>query len=958
MEGKYFSNLSTKDIDDAVVFNNTQNRYVYSLEHTFNFNNSDFQLILKVVDVDGNFENSFFNENFYQKLMSDTVNKYLNSKQNFSDFNNVIAEKLTAKLKIYVAYGIGDDLDTWTDPMCCTLVGADIDVANNGLRTYTYRFIPQINNFFRPLPEKENTRPLDLDFGHVTSYTEYSLDLYKNKEKDVEGNLEQLLRGFVSITCNVPQNNVIVVLPEINSELSNASGQAGEVLFTSVIGVSLIRPKIKSLIAEDFSKLKFMTAFYTGLFKDIYVEEIPKGIIQDVLGKKVVWNGVSKSDYFLEQHKKIQSDANLKREKFAQNATELQSSIDALKPKAPTYSPLSPEIKTKLSRELGDLNLKRLLLERALSNSLNSYSNDDITKRNDELIKIKSRIATIESNLKIEPPKPKFDVSKSLLKATKNLMDTNDYNIKNLNKSSKDQDKLLSQLDKLEPGKFRLTIRSESDTNNSKDPNKAIVPNWRQTIDKVFKGISTALNDKYIVPEITYETNLRWLKLFKSYGLIEDETKPCVVIGDRQLVLDYLYINNYTLANKNLTAMPSKRTTIRLQSKLLNILSSQSYFDSVRDLVFRKRSGSSFSEELFKDELSIVLNETERQVLDTISFRANFFDIPIFINNYRNSNVLSYSYKNSENYFAAIQNSVKDNRAKALYENLDEAQRIKLLERAGLTYGLTSLSNPKELAQIIFAEAVNGLVPYNLDKRQKISSEISTEVSKYQGLGAGRYDLRGRNSQGTGPRDIEDKNYLKFAKEKLSDDQQKFFKSLLESREYLNGVVIPTNDDGLSYLNLLVQTKLIDFGFKVAKEEIYALAQFIILLNIGIDQSNINSITFAPGLTMPGQNFILAKIHEYSKRYAAEITVKTLPFFNLTDTRTINKPAIFFSKRVSFNNFKEDINLDFFSGEYRIVGFRHLITTTECYSEFLLTKFGANNEGLSGGIELDKGNNE
>jgi hypothetical protein len=35
---------------------------------------------------------------------------------------------------------------------------------------------------------------------------------------------------------------------------------------------------------------------------------------------------------------------------------------------------------------------------------------------------------------------------------------------------------------------------------------------------------------------------------------------------------------------------------------------------------------------------------------------------------------------------------------------------------------------------------------------------------------------------------------------------------------------------------------------------------------------------------------------------------------------------------------------DFFSGEYVITGYRHVMTTGECYSEFLLNKMGTSDD--------------
>ena len=46
-------------------------------------------------------------------------------------------------------------------------------------------------------------------------------------------------------------------------------------------------------------------------------------------------------------------------------------------------------------------------------------------------------------------------------------------------------------------------------------------------------------------------------------------------------------------------------------------------------------------------------------------------------------------------------------------------------------------------------------------------------------------------------------------------------------------------------------------------------------------------------------------------------------------------------------------SIDFFSGEYRIIGFKHVITTRECYSEFLLNK----GQALAENLKESNGNN-
>jgi hypothetical protein len=177
----------------------------------------------------------------------------------------------------------------------------------------------------------------------------------------------------------------------------------------------------------------------------------------------------------------------------------------------------------------------------------------------------------------------------------------------------------------------------------------------------------------------------------------------------------------------------------------------------------------------------------------------------------------------------------------------------------------------------------------------------------------------------------------------VRDDLEKVFNR--EAYPKLKGLVLTHSTDGVSYLNLAVQAQIKDLGgYPIAPVDLAALAELIILLNLSNDESEDTNLTFTPGLTLPGTGFILSRIHEHAKRFSSEISLKTLPFFHLSNYSDINKKCLFFSKRLSIAGRDLPVVFDFFSGEYMITGFKHVITTSECYSEFLLTKFGASDD--------------
>jgi hypothetical protein len=112
----------------------------------------------------------------------------------------------------------------------------------------------------------------------------------------------------------------------------------------------------------------------------------------------------------------------------------------------------------------------------------------------------------------------------------------------------------------------------------------------------------------------------------------------------------------------------------------------------------------------------------------------------------------------------------------------------------------------------------------------------------------------------------------------------------------------------------------------------------------------------SPTLTIAGRNGspveknVKAALFQYIYTTTAPtLTIRTLPFFHLSNINTITgKTCILISKRMvnqvsPVNPQLENIDntLDFFSGVYNIVGAKHIITTSECYSEFIIMKLKA-----------------
>ena len=951
MEGRYFSELNVPDADDAIIFNKKQNRYVYSLEHSFNYGEADLHLTLKIVDVDGTFENQFFNETFYQRQMNNAVKKYVEDVKKpkdravkFSDFQLYVSDLLDSQIRIYVAYGIGDDLQTWTDPIVCTLVGANIDVSPNGVRNYTYKFIPEINNFFRPELKKDDNNPnedVNYDFGAVSVETSYKIKT--PDAKDVRGNIYKLLKGFCGKACNINEDNVIVVLPDFNSSISNSdapvSGEFSSIYRNSDSEVQVLSRPVNSLNFNNMDDIKF---FYSGLFK--HVRSIYS---KSRIYSKTTFMGIRK--YVTKQDVITQLQADLTKSK--EQLQSLNRDINNYQNinKLPTSELMS------LSKQKSQLEQENIKLEEVIQDKLRQgipgdSLQDDFYKKinnNKEIKRIEDKISTIRKTNLEDRYKKRSEENNKFKKLSSKLLLLKDNNQLN------DSDTYSEYGYGFSPDEWHLEIRAEGDITN--DPNKIPFPNWRKTINDVFKGIATIYNqgESYITPQVSFETNLRWLKFFKDVGLITDPTKPCLIVGDRQMVLDYIYCNQIPLTD----IQNSKcNFPLNINDPLQIAHNVYGYKSKVIDLVNRKRNSSSFGEKLYLDELQLDRNnpliKDTNLTLDDITKK---YDIPIFVNNFKNSNVISYSLKNTENYISSLKYAVRSNRLKYLYSELSkDEQRLKVLfESAGITD-----PNPIKLATELFTDTVKSLPKEIQDiKFNQIDKKFNEFKENF-------YD----KTPGNRSRDEATKYFeysrsgpvAKFITNLYGDTGSiaptKFY-GLGTNQFYSDPLILTQNSQNVSYLNLAIQKVLYSKSReydprrnavvqnptgplgKIDYNNLAAIAEFIILLNATNEINGGNTVTFIPGLTMPNRNFILSRIHEYNVKFSLNLTIKTLPFFNLTDARTMNKPCIFYSKRVSLMGVDPVDVMDFFTGEYRIVGFRHVITTSECYSEFSLSKY-------------------
>lgn len=569
-----------------------------------------------------------------------------------------------------------------------------------------------------------------------------------------------------------------------------------------------------------------------------------------------------------------------------------------------------------------------------------------------------------------------------------------------------------------------------TDTSNPElNPN---FPDFYFPLNKINSYLKGVLNtvDNLVAIE---ETNSKILKFFESKKLIKDASQRCIILGLEGMINEYVYrnyipgdeLNNVQQAadqilkdfKPSLLIMPSNEKTILLDKK--------SYGLEFINTISRRKTSSNFFEKTVLDELAI--NEYGKKISEAFKVEGNIFelfDIPVFTNNLKNSNVLEINLTESSMYLAGISLTVQNNFHKfyvsEVQKNIQNItiggvavtsvfdEYLKILTRATQVEAYDSSGNVKSpdlkkdfdllkkaLVQHFFIAGKLNQNPlrtdgsfnyYKLADAGKTGTlegnefEIIKKSLPYapQGFAGVGLAQNGELNLVIKPDGSRSYDYTNKGIE-LAIARQLGFDRLLTSEEIGNIFENETNRTFInSFLHLIVanggdfNTDLAllalaintandgefnkvnsNFNLKQKQDRVFQFAAILGgLFNInssldpeqalkGVAVFKNNGVLFTPKDFGLSQEAIAAELFNHLNRYGYKINIKTLPFFHLTSFRTMTyKPCYLFSKKILLNNDRTrkltGNDLDFFSGAYNIAAFKHVISTKECYSEFLL----------------------
>lgn len=529
--------------------------------------------------------------------------------------------------------------------------------------------------------------------------------------------------------------------------------------------------------------------------------------------------------------------------------------------------------------------------------------------------------------------------------------------------------------------KLRMIAASPSH-NESNSNDVAQMPNWWVPINKIANGIEYFLRSRGENNSINFtvmeEFNIKFLELFKSCGLIQDSESPCIIIGDKTMIEEYVYCNKV-----GVSGMYTADQLIKYESNLhfskndpARILEDkkEQYRTNLLRVAFKQKGNSSFGEDTVLDELSYADGD-QQNANDAKSISQIFAltDIPTFTHNYKNSNVISFAVEDNPTFFNAFV-GVFGAEQRAAYDAF-------LTNRSGTDYFSTEqLFSKEELAELKqfaadllkdFERKKNSKELFNTDFK-KLDVPLTPLEKQYL---ANLYSFEGDlNMQ---PGQLFDG--LEFYKEDQIEQAEKIQKSaydlatqggfnqmmtwgnatdfvqLLQQGRQGQSVAGRAKErkaatetlkrENVTYLDLLYQQQLAKKYPHYSAQQIQEATMVMRGIQQGIYAHKetykiIPPIKYVPAVIGPHADGVRQKIQRYMTSQAFKLSLRTLPFFHLSSLRVIGSYCVFYSRRPTIHGVIGAKEIpDYISGAYYINKVKHVISLNECYSEFELTKF-------------------
>lgn len=813
----------------------SNNKYLESFEYILDQKSKNScEIKLKLIDIDGNLEDTILNSSALRNYLQDLSRSYSSDPTNTASNTPGLQSKISSQLKLYIAFGIGDDKNRWAGPYACVLTNATIDITGNGLRRIIYTFLPTNSYMFKSLvttkaaPNTGITNKdyeSDLAFSFIGQKASVELVVSSMGEyQNYDSNIRKLLLKYMDKVTGI-SNNTIVMLPNIGA-------------------------------ANNYKELTINRdnlSWYNNFFPKFRNGEFGVG------------GGSRKIDRERLEDREFSEATQLNKELQAYSLFGIKTSNSGVV--APFWTPAQ--------QQQAPVDAK-----------------DEIS------------LASVGSNIR-----------------------------------------------------FPLTLILE--TPLVKDGSDEVVDWWKVLVE-INRGYTRIERDSTVTITAWQESDIRILNFWKDQGIISNSKIPCTIVGGRELILKSLYANDNIIINSD-----SSSDQLQIDDPLYKKLNSLEYKIGIKEatnLVRPKDENSSFGETVAYDELAFD-KDNPKSDKDKLLMEqyGELLQLPVFTNNLINSNILSLSLETGDTYAAVTRISVQSDASKSLADvifgrfptlNVEDVKKVnEIMAELNAIFNKQEDPDPRQDFQYTLDEFENPRRNNENNVYEKAFKEINlwlTDGDIDPQIDQRRIDHYRRTA------DI-DLNFFG-----PTFPQKKSQKKLRNLKQF-ETIITNSKNQSLTLSGAMLVTRLLDAQVEGLFPSVKGsrLLDFVKLVTIANsakpDNTNVvsNSIQGGPKLSS-----VASKIFDYMFRYAITLNIRTLPFFYLSGWKSLGTPTMVLSKRLgivdsnSHTNIKNNFNnYDFFSGLYSIMGFRHIINSTECFSEFTLLK---NN----GGVEMIGGKNE
>jgi hypothetical protein len=905
-----FLNKEILNLDDVklnsrdVFFISTKNnKYLNSFEYKLNVDNK-VEILVRIFDFDNNFEYEYLSDGFLKNYFTDL----LSDAKTINDLDSLA--KATVGNKMYLSFGIGYDLKDWADPMSADLRDAFIEIDSSGRRYFTLSFVPNNDSpLFRAnvFYDRSRINP-EAEFNfleNVAPSINVSVSYFQKEIPNVDVVLKDLLKQYISKIAKTTEDNSLIFLPSVFEQFNKYN-----------------QDKYNKLSSEKKSLDNIEDTLFLECFRELF------GIAASLSTADGIAENLSPTENVIDFNNKkseIVDEYDAKNNKVINEQSLEAKPINPSTRKDPLLIPESDRLKYRLNEQTGDLEEDPFyaVVNNPKLPSSGIRTPDDIL---DELDKVPPRDPSQDSVTAPPKPSPPYHNHTQDPKPAKTKKWTFTINISDFLASDN-------------------SIRS------------AALVDWYRPLNRINDGIQSLLGSEGMNRQIyvNVETNLLMLDLLIKNNIIKDSRMPAILIGDLACIKNYYHRDGLTLDQQmspgsNTPFGPLKKLAdFALEQKLI----SKFYVNGLSNLLTRKRSNSAFREQVILDELAGygINSKVNNKFLDFIG-NNNFFkqtDTPVFMHNLKNSNVLAITImQNTMPYLKTVNYKIGNTKENEILLKIPSNYENSLL------YSFTRIEFSKLIDNIVkeYKNILNNQSSYTFDQLRD-SVTIPSPIETNTDLEWSKFRERDRRAN----------NFLKFLQYTTNDEDiaKKNILTLLGN----NLRSLQLRDSPGSYYESLIgpegtgNTNFFDSELannQKLQNELSVIAEYInAILDAKAENSNsfieinkklINENNSSDSL----KGRIFAHLYE---KMSAKISVRTLPFFWLAGIRSNQKQAVVLSKKVPpisgpRNPAIEDITelFDFFSGYYNIVGLKHVINSSECYSEFILSKMLVTQDGI------------